>query len=347
MDIFINPSMVRNRKRRVPITTEKLDILIRMKNAGEKVSSIASALDVTVQTVYAIFGKMHMQDEINGRYGDILKKTGPKPNEANQNLLHVAEVVQMDNTLTQKGMQDKLRSMDVILSQPSISNALKKLKITRKRLKLKSEKVISPEVINKRMIYARELMKIPDSKLYFLDETGLNLHSMSSYGYSPKNIDAVALVPANRGRNISILSLICNRSIVKTKIIEGPYNSESFCCFINSVYDENLLPHDAFIVMDNVKFHKSSIVVASLNEKKMMYKYLPPYSPQLNPIEEMFSILKARYFKIRPIPRTSACIRMYVERVIEDMNSDRNLNMANLYVDMRRYVDKAFIGELF
>jgi len=103
-----------------------------------------------------------MQDENNGRYCDIIKKTGPKPNKANKNFLHVAELVQMANTLTQKRIHDKLRSMDVILFQSSISNALKKLKITRKRLKLKSEKVISPEVINKRMIYARELMTISD-----------------------------------------------------------------------------------------------------------------------------------------------------------------------------------------
>jgi len=141
--------------------------------------------------------------------------------------------------------------------------------------------------------------------------------------------------------------LICNRSILKTKIIEGPYNSRSFYCFINSVYDENLLPHDAFIIMDNVKFHKSSIVVSLLNDKNMMYKFMPLYSPQLNPIEKMFSVLKARYYKIRQISRTSADIKNYVVKVIEDMDSDRNLNMASLYADMRRYVDKAFIWELF
>ena len=62
MDMFIDDNIQRSinvRKRRVPITTEKLDILIRMRNADEKVSSIASALDVTVQTVYKIFGKVH------------------------------------------------------------------------------------------------------------------------------------------------------------------------------------------------------------------------------------------------------------------------------------------------
>ena len=80
------------------------------------------------------------QNENNKRYDDIIKKTGPKPSEANKNLLHVAEVVQMDNTLTQKGMQDKLRSMDIILSQAGISNALTKLKITRKKIKIKKRK---------------------------------------------------------------------------------------------------------------------------------------------------------------------------------------------------------------
>ena len=98
------------RKRRVLITTEKLNIFIRMRNAGEKVSSISSALDVTKQTVYKIFGKMHKQDKNNERYGNIMKKT-----KWSKYMVHVAEVVQMDNTLTQKGMQDKLRSMDVIL----------------------------------------------------------------------------------------------------------------------------------------------------------------------------------------------------------------------------------------
>ena len=54
-----------------------------MRNAGEKVSSISSAQDVTMQTVYKIFGKMHTQDKNNERYGNIMKKTGPKPNEVN------------------------------------------------------------------------------------------------------------------------------------------------------------------------------------------------------------------------------------------------------------------------
>jgi len=55
------------------------------------------------------------------------------------------------------------------------------------------------------------------------------------------------------------------------------------------------------VIIDNVKFHKSSADQKWLSSNNIAHDYLPPYSPQLNPIQEVFSTLKSRYHEIRPL----------------------------------------------
>ena len=62
-------------------------------------------------------------------------------------------------------------------------------------------------------------------RLFYLDETGFNLHTSDHYCYSPKNMEAVTIIPANIGRNISLLSIISTKGIISCDIIEGRYNS--------------------------------------------------------------------------------------------------------------------------
>ena len=73
---------------------------------------------------------------------------------------------------------------------------------------------------------------------------------------------------------------------------------------------------------------------------------MSPSRPQRKPFEAMWCVLKAHYYQIWSIPRTSTDIKNYVERVTGDINSDSNFNMANLCVGMRKYVYKAYIGKV-
>jgi len=142
----------------------------------------------------------------------ICKKSCPKPKQIDSpGNLSLTQVVQDDPTLTQKGMQLKLNESGIKFSIPKICRTLKHLSISRKRIKKRSSKNITAELQNQRKIYARHMRLYSNSRIVFLDESGFNLHAGIHYGYSPINTDAYQIVPASRGRNISLIALLyCN-----------------------------------------------------------------------------------------------------------------------------------------
>ena len=203
-----------------------------------------------------------------------------------------------------------------------ISKTHKKLSITRKRFKNRSARTISAVVINQRKVYAREMRLYPNSRLIFLAETGYNLHSGTHYGYSFINTDAHLIVPANRGRNISLIAILSIDRISHFKLVDGAYNGSKLLEFLIESWESMNIKSNDILIMDNVRFHHSSEVQEWCLTKNSITKYFPPYSPDLNPLENVFSPIKSRYRAMRPIPTNSNMIKNYVSIVIVDMNKD-------------------------
>lgn len=154
------------------------------------------------------------------------------------------------------------------------------------------------------------------------------------------------MCPANRGRNISIIAILSNVGIFKYRSILGAYNANSFLEFLcQCSYDIAQTFPNSYLIMDNAKFHHSQNVTAFLEEEEIRYKFLPPYSPQLNPIEECFSAFKSRLHKVSPKPTTTSQLISCVDSIFAAMNSD--LNFENFYQHMREYVQKAYNRQAF
>lgn len=77
----------------------------------------------------------------------------------------------------------------------------------------------------------------------------------------------------------------------------------------------------SILILDSCRFHHRQDVIRFLNENYILYKFLPPYSPQLNPIEEYFGALKACFKNIRPRPQTAQDIRRVVNELLDDHNN--------------------------
>ena len=306
-----NQDSGRARKTRTAVTLENLKTCSNMMMANAKPKEITSAIGLSSKAIYKMITNIHHAKENNMPLCSILKKYGPKSTDM-LSVSHrkVLEIIQDDCSLTQKGIGTKLKAEGLQISQPTISNILSRNEITRKRLVKKSDKVISPEVLKQRKVFSMELRRIPNNRILYLDETGFNLHTTSHYGYSPKNVSAVRLVPANRGRNISLLAITSSTGILHHKMIDGAYNTQSFICFLKECLEKGILSTNKIIIMDNVKFHHGILAKEWLTENSIIFKYLPPYSPQLNPIEEIFSVVKSRYHNIRPQSQNSQNITM-------------------------------------
>ncbi|KAI0990432.1 hypothetical protein GJ496_002017 [Pomphorhynchus laevis] len=178
---------------------------------------------------------------------------------------------------------------NVVVPQPTISRIIKKIGITCKKLSIIPEERNVAERIAARKEYAIDVSRISDNNLVFLDETGFNEHLNRHFGYSPINNKAYTIVPANKGINRSVICAINSKGIIGYQYRQGSYNANLFIEFLGCVvvpyFSRNL---NDIIVMDNARIHKTNAVLSFLQENRIVFKFIVPYSPQLNQIEEFF-----------------------------------------------------------
>lgn len=249
-----------------------------------------------------------------------------------------------DPSHTLKSLKTQLDTSDFYVSLPTISKYIKKLDYTRKRLSIVPAERNSLNTINQRQDFCRFVNNIVDDDLIFLDETGFNLHSKSNYGYSLKNVKCFVTKKANRGTNVSVMVAISKNGIIDFEINNGAFNGDKFINFIENKLRPHFKNHPRkVLVMDNCSFHHRSDVRQVLENHNISYKFLPPYSPQLNPIEEYFSHLKANYNAIRPAPIS----KLELFREIEGLISNDSINFDVWYVHMRRWVERGIARQEF
>ena len=330
-----------SRKKRVTLTMDNIKKIISMKEKNYKVSEIAEIVEMSTVGVYKILNRISIAEENGNDPLTIIRKLGRKIQDNMPAVQSIAEIVQFDNTLTQRQMKAKLEERNVSYSQPTISRLLHKAEITRKRLKARPSLTQTPAHLEKRKVYAREIRVLSNELLIYIDETGFNLHTGAKYGYSPKNTDAYRLVPRDRQRNVSLLACISNRGVIYHKIEVGSFTGAKVASFLEEAKTA-IKKHNrqAVVIMDNAAIHHSTMVQQFSVRSGIRLHYLPAYCPQLNPIEEFFGSLKARYSQISNNITNSDQIKKAVTRIIHEMEGD--LNFDNYYQNMRRYLDMAF-----
>lgn len=129
------------------------------------------------------------------------------------------------------------------------------------------------------------------NNLIFLDESGANLQMAPLYGRGYGGERVMEAVPFNRGNSFTMLSAISSTKIEAALYGEWAANGEIFLGFIEKCLCP-VLHSRHVVVMDNVAFHKVYGVKEAIESTGAKLIYLPPYSPDLNPIEQMWSKIK-------------------------------------------------------
>jgi transposase len=117
------------------------------------------------------------------------------------------------------------------------------------------------------------------------------------YAYSPKGQRAYCSVPRNRGPNTTLLSCMSVEGMGPSLTVEGATNRDVFEAYVERILSPKLRPGQV-VVMDNLTAHKGEWVRELIEERGCELLYLPPYSPDFNPIEEAFSKIKAVLRKV-------------------------------------------------
>jgi transposase len=127
--------------------------------------------------------------------------------------------------------------------------------------------------------------------LVFVDEMGTHTSLAPSYGYSPRGKRAFFKVPRNRGANTTLLSSISLEGMGPSMAVEGSTTKEVFEAYVEHFLAPTLRVGQA-VIMDNLSAHKGESVRKLIEDRGCELLHLPPYSPDLNPIEEAFSKVK-------------------------------------------------------
>ena len=155
----------------------------------------------------------------------------------------------------------------------------------------------------------------------YIDEAAFNLNTRRRRGRNVIGQRATVDVPAGlRGGNITMCAAISRNGVQAHNARLGPYNSERLIEFLDGLYD-TLVPNEDthyIIVWDNVRFHHSVAVREWFEaHARCTMVFLPPYSPFLNPIEELFSSWRWKVYDRRPYERVTLLQAM--EEACEDI----------------------------
>ena len=165
---------------------------------------------------------------------------------------------------------------------------MKKLKVTRKRASVKS---YAPER-TKNYDYKTLRDALKNQETISIDESCFYVSECSRYGYASRGVKVQKFNNPykNSKRTVSLLLAVSSQGIIGYEISEKAFDSNSFKEFIDNLN----VKEGTNIVLDNVMFHKTKQVMNSFNSKKLIPIFIPPYSPQFNPIEIVFSIVKSQ-----------------------------------------------------
>ncbi len=129
-------------------------------------------------------------------------------------------------------------------------------------------------------------------RFVFLDETSATTNMVRRYGRCPRGKRLIATAPWGHWRTTTFVAGLRASGIVAPLVLDGPMTGEWFRAYVEQALAPTLSPGDV-VVMDNLAAHKVAGVREAIEAVGASVLYLPPYSPDLNPIEQLFAKLKA------------------------------------------------------
>ncbi len=134
--------------------------------------------------------------------------------------------------------------------------------------------------------------ELDPSCLVFIDETGASTKMARLRGRARRGERCRSPVPHGHWKTTTFTGALRSTGMTAPMVLDGPMNGDFFRAYVEQVLAPTLQPGD-IVIMDNLAAHKNSAIREAIEATGAQLRYLPPYSPDLNPIENAFSKLKA------------------------------------------------------
>jgi transposase len=143
----------------------------------------------------------------------------------------------------------------------------------------------------------------------FLDECGVTTDLLRRYGRSPRGTRRHDYTPCSHWQTHTVIAGLRLGGLTAPAVFDGPIDNPSFLAYIEQILVPTLRPGEV-VVLDNLTMHKQPAVQTAIEEAGARLRFLPPYSPDLNPIEMAFAKLKAFLRAMRPRSFDQVCALM-------------------------------------
>ena len=176
----------------------------------------------------------------------------------------------------------------------TICRTFKRLGITRQKIR----HIAMQRNEESRGQFMAEMTTHDPEMFLWLDETGCDRRKLvRDYGYGIRGIPPVDQTLKLSGKRYSVIAIMSTNGVEDIYIHEGSVNGEVFLDFIRKCLLPLLMPFNGYnpnsiVIMDNASVHKSEEVLEMINGVGALVRFLPPYSPDLTPVEEMFAEVK-------------------------------------------------------
>ena len=148
------------------------------------------------------------------------------------------------------------------------------------------------DVLSRREAWFDAQLDLDPERLVFIDETGLSTKMARRHGRSRRGQRCRSPVPHGHWHTTTFTGALRLTGMTAPMVLDGPMNSAAFLAYVEQVLAPTLRPGDV-VVMDNLPAHKPIVVREAIERTGAELRFLPPYSPDFNPIEMAFSKLKA------------------------------------------------------
>jgi transposase len=204
-----------------------------------------------------------------------------------EDLQQLRELVQKQPDATLEELRQRL---GVSCSLMTISRALCKLRLPRKKKIPRSQEQDRPDVQEQRQEFCAKLAGVDPRRLVFVDESGANTAMTRTHGRAPVGQRVYTNTPG-RWESITMTCGLRLSGVTAPLAFRGATNTDIFETYVQEVLVPELKPGDV-VIWDNLKPHKSEEAIEAIEAAGASVEPLPPWSPDLTPIEEMVSKVK-------------------------------------------------------
>ena len=261
------------------------ELILGSYEDGAKTAEIAETFEVSRSWARRVKQRLR---ECNSREAT-KQKHGCDPKLGEREREELAKLMEETPDATLEELKKKL-SKPVSIS--TICRTLRQMRLTLKKKSLHASEQDRADVKRKREDWEQCLPGLDLNKLVFFDESGVNTLMARLRGRCLKGKRLVDSMPAGCYGTLTLMSAVRLDGVVAPMLLDGPVNAETFAGYVEQCLAPALEPGD-ILIMDNLPAHKSARITQAVEDAGCRLVYLPPYSPDWNPIENMWSKVKA------------------------------------------------------